>query len=201
MVARRSSRAAFTMVELLLVLAVLVALVAITWPSFQRLYGDHTLLDGAEQARLQMAATRTRAIESGIAYQFRWEPSGRWFLSLPFEPELDAPAEGAAGDNLTTLTARNFAGELPETLSFISEQQGPVGESLPPELFSRFVEAEKLAAIGWSPAVIFLPDGSAVDGDLVIGDQQGRRISLTLRGVTGSVRVSPLRTEAAGNGT
>lgn len=200
MTARRTIRSAFTLTEMLLVLAVLVAFTAIAWPSFQRLYGTQFLLEGAEEVRLQFAATRTRAIESGIVYQFRWEPDGRHFLSLPYEAELDLDPQGNAQGALSSTLTRRFVGELPEKLRFVGGGNDSGGQSLPSDLFQSFPDADKLAAVAWSAPVLFEPDGSAVDGELIVSDQTGRQVALVLRGVTGAVTVSPIRQEQSGHG-
>lgn len=201
MTARRKARSAFTLVEMLLVLAVLVAFTTIAWPSFQRLYATQFLLEGAEQVRLQFAATRTRAIESGIVYQFRWEPDGRRYLSLPYEAELDLPAEGEGEtqEDLSGNVARRYVGELPEKLTFVGGKDAG-GQSLPTDLFASFPDADKLAAVAWSAPVLFQPDGTAVDGELIVGDLTGRNVALVLRGATGAVAVSPIQQELRTNG-
>lgn len=200
MAARRTARSAFTLVEMLLVLAVLIAFTAIAWPSFQRLYGTQYLLEGAEHVRLQLASTRTRAIESGVVYQFRWEPDGRRYLSLPYEAELDLDPEGNVQGNLTGTLARRFVGELPAKLHFVGGRDSVGGQSLPPELFQSFPDADKLAGVAWSAPVLFQPDGSAADGELIVSDQTGREVALVLRGVTGGVSVNPLQQERRGRG-
>lgn len=201
MTARRKARSAFTLVEMLLVLAVLVAFTTIAWPSFQRLYATQFLLEGAEQVRLQFAATRTRAIESGIVYQFRWEPDGRRYLSLPYEAELDLPTEGEGEiqDDLSGNVARRYVGELPEKLTFVGGKDAG-GQSLPSDLFASFPDADELAAVAWSEPVLFQPDGTAVDGELIVGDLTGRNVALVLRGATGAVTVSPIQQELRTNG-
>lgn len=199
MAARRMARSAFTLIEMLLVLAVLVAFTTIAWPSFQRLYATQYLLEGGELVRLQFASTRTRAIESGIVYQFRWEPDGRRYLSLPYEAELDLDPEGDVQGALTGTLTRRFVGELPEKLKFVGGADSG-GQSLPPELFESFPDSDKLAAVAWSAPVLFQPDGSAVDGELIIGDQSSRRVALVLRGATGAISVSPIQQERSGNG-
>src|SRR6185437_3581200 len=74
MASTRHRRSAFTLLELLLALSVLVAVAAITWPALERPLASQRLRRAAEQVRTQWIKARTKAISTGETYSFRYEP-------------------------------------------------------------------------------------------------------------------------------
>jgi len=46
------------------------------------------------------------------------------------------------------------------------------------------------AEAGWSQPILFYPDGTTSDARLTVANEQGRYIDVTLRGLTGVVKVS-----------
>ena len=78
-----SQPAGMTLLEVLLALGILAILTALAWPSVMRLQGEQKILDSAEKVRALIATARVHAIESGLAYQFRYETGGNHFLVLP----------------------------------------------------------------------------------------------------------------------
>jgi prepilin-type N-terminal cleavage/methylation domain-containing protein len=103
----------FTLVEMLLVLAVLMMMAGLVWPSVTRLYSEHSLRQAAEGVRVRLTAARVNAIATGIAYQFRFEPSGRRFVVLPVSSD---DAAGTPGQS--TRPAWKVSGALPYKVQF-----------------------------------------------------------------------------------
>lgn len=197
-----------TLVEVLLALGVLSILVAMAWPSVMRLYGEQQIVEAAEKVRALVATARVHAIESGLAYQFRFEPEGSHFLVVPFEREfegVDPRTQGAgtaegfgrfskAGGNLSkdvTFTMTKVGTPDAATLAAaISE-----GQKLSPDALEGLPNSDKLSAVSWSPPIVFLPDGSAMDAEFSVIDRRRQRVSLSIRGLTGAVSVSRLQRE------
>lgn len=193
-------RRGYTLVELLLALAVLTVLAGVTLPSALRLYADTQIHEVAEQVRSQLAGTRVRAIEGGLAYQFRFEPNGRWYVSVPFEREFEGSNTNASGTGGTAGvgTFTRFAGKLPSGMHFTACCTGAdsKGAQLDSSVFGDLPDAdEELAGVDWSPAILFYADGSAVDGAFEVADTRGMAIRLSVRGLTGGVKFGELRTE------
>lgn len=198
-------RGGYTLVEMLLVVAVIGTLAAMTWPSVLRMQADHDLSSAAEQVRMQLAAARTKAIKSGVKYQFVHEPKGRNFAVIPLEPEPQQQQSTSGGGTSAVSSAsnaqKNSSGELPAKLTFVplnATSTLPLpSQTLSAMAFQGLDNAGTLASISWSEPLVFAPDGSAMDAVVTIGDNRGQRIDLTVRGLTGATATGPMRQEAA----
>src|SRR5262245_57873290 len=84
-----ASRSGYTLFELLLVLAVLLIVVGLTWSSLAGAYKHQRLASAAHDVRMRLAATRAQAIESGAILQFVYEPGARAYSVLPLEQTVD----------------------------------------------------------------------------------------------------------------
>lgn len=175
----------FTLFEVLLVLTIMTLLLGLAWPSISRLYAHHHLRQAADLLSVRLSAGRIRAIESGLVYQFRYEPGGRRFLLVPFDREnIDESAKDAQ-------RARRVVGRLPSTCQF--EGGGlnwDKGVEIPDDWLTGLPEAADYADAKWSSPVLFHPDGTATNFELtVLGDKKSH-VKLTLRALTGGVVVS-----------
>ena len=195
--------AGFTFVELLVVLALLLVASSLVFPPVLRLMADQPLKEAAERARAQLANVRLKALDSSIAWQFRFEPGGRRYLWMPLEPSsvIAGPASSAnVSAAPTTSTTDSNSGpqtaELPKGIVFAADSNGmPFGvEHLPPEMVAGLSNSYELAQVGWSRPLAFQPDGSASDLELAVIDARDRQIRLTVRGLTGGVTVFSLQT-------
>lgn len=194
-------RAAFTLLELVLALAVIAAVIGLAFPVLLRFSGEQALRQNVETVRARLARTRLSAMNSGLSYQFRYEPNGRRCLVLPSERPLESGAETA--DRGATAPTPALELELGDGLQFRSSPPGPVAltqqsvtvERLPEDWLAEFGVPTTLAQVGWAPAIQFAPDGTAQDASLVVVDADGRYQMLTVRGLTASVSVGPVERE------
>lgn len=175
----------FTLFEVLLVLTIMTLLLGLAWPSISRLYAHHNLRQAADLLSVRLSAGRIRAIESGLVYQFRYEPGGRRFLLVPFDrEEIDEASKDAQ-------RARRVVGKLPSTCQFEGGGlNSDKGIEIPDDWLSGLPEAAEYADAKWSPPVLFHPDGTATNFELtVLGDNKSQ-VKLTLRALTGGVLVT-----------
>jgi prepilin-type N-terminal cleavage/methylation domain-containing protein len=207
-------RRAFTLLEILVVLSILVVLVSLSWPALLQYVGERTIREQAHAVRMELARTRTKAIDTGLTYQFRFEPGGGRYVVLPNDiPESEAAASGststppagatgagqggtAVGLNSSTSTVPVVSGAMPSKVQFeyltgindaTGAEQTLATQTLPDEWLTLLPQSTLLRDVGWSPAILFFADGTADDAQLVLIDEDDRRIEVTVRGLTGSV--------------
>jgi prepilin-type N-terminal cleavage/methylation domain-containing protein len=199
---RGSHHLGFTLLELLLVLAVLVVIGALSWPRMMRYVQENALKQNVDAVRRELASTRMHAIESGLTYQFRYEPTGQQFLVLPFERPNDADSQesGTAtpSDQPPTATkAKTVEGRISADFRFDTPTdaagQTVGGQQLSDQWLSLLKNGAQYSQTTWSPPILFRANGESQDAQLAVKDQTGNSIKLSVRGLTGSVRVDPLQ--------
>ncbi len=185
--ANTAFRGGFTQLELLLVLAVMLAVAGLVVTGAQQFSSQHRLEQAAAEVELLLAQARLDAVESGSAVLFCYQPGGRGYGLVPLLP----PEEGAAA-------AGTQAATLPQGLSFQAfQQQEQSSFQLSNWHQQQLAAAAEDASAPWSVLALFLPDGTCQDATLEVADQQGQMIRLHLRGLTGTVTQESLQMQAA----
>ena len=193
-------RHGFTIAEVLIVLAVLLVASGLVFPPLLRMMADQPLKEAAEKARSQLANVRLKALDSGVAWQFRFEPGGKHFLWMPFES--DSSTKGAANAAAVTSTARiDFTpqtAELPKGVVFAADLNGAAFglERLSPPQLAGLPDSYGLAQVGWSFAMPMQPDGSTTNFEFAVVDARDKQIRLSVRGLTGGITVSSIETRS-----
>jgi prepilin-type N-terminal cleavage/methylation domain-containing protein len=182
-VTTRRTRRAFTLAELLLVLAILVLLAAVLLPSLTAFRGDSRPRAAADALRGELAAARARAKEEGVPYRVALSQDGARVRRAP-DTEFFAEA-AAASEPGGASTAVDYAFEH-VTASVVAEQGG--------------VQPEPIN--GWYTVARVLPDGSCREDTVLVAikDENGTTLYLRVRGVTGTTRIVPNATVANGGG-
>lgn len=201
-----SGRSAFTLLELLIALSVLLVLTTLAAPGMLGQLKKQTVMGNAEQVRQILDRARVLAVEGGRTIQVRYEPHGRKYVVLPldqFDPN-DPQVTGAttSGGSLnaapTPVKATPYRlHELEEACKFHVDSSLVSGQSLVTERLGEpwmghLENGMGADTVGWSRPILFYPDGSATDGTLVVMDQDHRYIKLHVRGLTGAVWLEPL---------
>lgn len=83
----------YTLFELLIVLSVLTAIAGLSWPTLRKSLTKGQLSDAAKQLRVELARTRLKAIRTGHAQQFRYQPGHNIFEIIPLWPEVEETSE------------------------------------------------------------------------------------------------------------
>jgi len=197
----RDCRRAMSLMELMLVLAVLVAVAALVFPALQGPMNDQRLLKSADLIRAQWTKARVAAMKNGQMVVFRYVTSGDEYAIEPWAADADgieASQQALLGD---TPDLPRSTGEKPRPLG-ISGQRLPDGILFfqgETQMDARFaqVTSDTSAVVspdGSPPPIVFYPDGSASDARLVLTNERFF-VEITLRGLTGMVRVSELLSE------
>lgn len=193
-------RAGFTLVELLLVLAVMVLLAGIAYMTLSNAYGRRDLDTTVEEVRKELARTRNYAVDQALMYQFLYEPGGRHYVVVPYEVDTDLEARAGAAVHLEQRYPM-VSRVLPKGFQFeaVGAQYGNTQTQLPyvaipKQLADVLPNASDVSKLGPRfVAIVFQPDGSGEPASLIVKDDKSRSVTLTVRELTGSVSVGKLQ--------
>jgi prepilin-type N-terminal cleavage/methylation domain-containing protein len=181
-VARR--RGGFTLIELMLVLAVIALVSFAAYPAFDAWFQSQKLGEGVDKVRTLWIKARVQAMEEGQPYRFAWEMNSGHFRLAPDDLENWPDLAGAANGPHLTTTGTGLGLQLDQVLpggvQFRAGDGGGGGNG------------------GWAPeAIIFLANGTAqilaADGtekpetQVILADRSGQMRALKVRGLTGVV--------------
>lgn len=202
-----TSRRGFTLLELLLVLALLAALAAFIWPALEGPLASQRLRRAAEQVRAQLIRTRTKAITTGETFSFRYQPDGAGFRiearteneallaavsssgqmgsqspsSSGSQPPPTPPASSAPPEPI-----RPVEGVLPEGVVFAG------GEVTGDSRSGQIADQERMKGsvdLSWSDPIFFYPDGTATAARVIVRGARDRAIVVQLRSLTAEARI------------
>ncbi len=180
MLIRSATRRGFTLIEVVVVMAILLLLAAVVLPSIGVFRGDTRQRAAADMIRSELAAARGRAMIEGRPYRVAIGANGERIRRAPDGPDF---AEAAAFDrtdgNATVVEyALEYATvELLSTPSAASDSDGT-----------------------WTTIAVLLPSGTCLDDSIVIGVRDREKkddapLRVQIRGLTGTSRVLPAGTE------
>ena len=191
-------RNAFTLIEIMLVLAVMVVLAALSAPALRGVMRRQQLQAAADAVRADLTRAHVQAMKSGRVQVFRAEIGGRKYKIEPYIAGDDA-IESVAGaqdssgkvygqgvyDPTAAVASQR---ELPDGTAFVEGDAVEASRSAP-------IEAE-LYGLGqdaaWCQPILFYPDGTCSDAHVVVGNEQQAGMRLDLRGMTGVVTLGEI---------
>lgn len=164
----------FTLMELLLVLSVLIALMAVTLPGVLRWHRHFPLEQATSLLQQQLQETRLGAIQTG-------QP---WRLVLPTSTsggyrERLASATRVSGSSLSSGRMKELDISQSSMISSV-RFQWPTG-----------IQCELLSANPADHGVIFQPDGTAADRDLRLSNPFGSSNVIRIIRLTGQAKIVP----------
>ena len=170
-----------TLLEILLVVAVLTILAGLAVPLWSGLLATEKVKQGADILRAELGSTRVMAIREGEEYAFCYTPDTGQFWQEPLSQstQFSGAVNTLAPSSKLSLPPKNF---LPEGVTFMA---GEAQESTR----SEEVEDESGAANGYE-RVIFYPDGTAQTAGIIIQNENGDSVMVTVRGLTGGTSAS-----------
>jgi type II secretory pathway pseudopilin PulG len=182
-----------TLIEVVLVLSLLVVIAAVTAPFLGGAFSRAHLNSASDVLRDGWSRARLAAMQSGEMHVFRFEPNGARYQIVPLDqlalPETNAlapddpDAEHSPHDMLRLPQAR-----LPDNVIFAA---GDIAAS-----------SHVAALLGaptdetWSAPIMFNPDGTTSDATVLLQNDRGETIRVTLRGMTGIASASDVGMEA-----
>ena len=168
--------------ESMAVLAVLLIIAAVTFPTFRGLKGNSDQKAAADVVRGRIADARGMAMEYGQPYRLAISADGTRIRLAPDVPEFaDLPAADTPGGAVTCLESRLDKA----TAGLVASDDDAPG-----------AEGE------WLTVGTFLPDGTCREVGSVVAVHEANfpPIRIQLRGVSGSSRVLPNEAKYGGGG-
>jgi prepilin-type N-terminal cleavage/methylation domain-containing protein len=203
--ARRSTPRGYTLLELLIVLAVMVVVASLAMPSLGRSFEKSKLRNAAKQLRVALARARIEAIDSGGAQRFRYQPGTGVFEIAP----LSTAADGDAGGGFTPVAPEELGGdlslaagvpeseaaryELPEGVRFLDPALPDASLAEPDPLAADVSTVSPASdvpasAADWSAPIVFYPNGRTFNARVRLRSTD-YYVDVTLRGLTGASTV------------
>jgi prepilin-type N-terminal cleavage/methylation domain-containing protein len=177
-------RRGFTLLELLLVLAILVILSALVMPAIENMYAEVRLQAGADNLRSRLAEARGHAIAEQRPYRFAVKPNSSNYRLAPDAADQwgeTPPVPEAATDDGLSVPPLVVEDVLPDHIEF---------------QFAAGSEPSQSSG-SWSKVVTFQPDGSCDDDRTIRLDLENcRPIEISIRQLTGAVTAKMLPKES-----
>jgi prepilin-type N-terminal cleavage/methylation domain-containing protein len=192
-------RSAFTLLELLLTLAVLSVVVSVIVPQSLSLLGDSRLTRGAGQLQAEMTRLRVDAMRDGQVMMLQGQLNTGALRIRPFTSLADATESlDAGGSQSALLTGASQASMtvLDTTPTEDAEQTIELPEDVTIESISvlsaaRSMQIEQQVASdqddGWSQPILFYADGTTSTASISLLHPAVGRLVVKLRGITGDV--------------
>jgi len=175
-----------TLLELVLVLAVLVMIAALAVPALDRPLAAQRLKSAADLVRSTLTKARVEAMRGGEVQLFRFLPE-----TGEYQVERFAGLEGAVEQS--GFAAANLSGILPEGNLFVAADRAETARDQALEMS----QASAAGEAGWSQPIMFYADGTTSTALLLLRGEYGMSVELSLRGLTGGVQVSEVYVDEA----
>ena len=198
-----ASHRGFTLLELMLAMAIMATALAVAWPLLRRPLMHSVTQEAAQQLIATLGDARATAISLGCPVQLYYEPGGQRYQLRPVTAQAVATAdprnpshESPHGDRLTE--GQDF--ELPIDVSFAAipgRQQVAASLSLEKPFDTHTPQdagdAEQLPTahgglhqVQWSAPIHFFPDGRADQATVALHGPAALVMEITVRGLTGT---------------
>ena len=190
-----------SLLEILLVLALLVIIGAVAAPAIARFAKTQQLRDSANLIRGEWARARVQAMKSGRIHVFRYEQEGSQYV-VDFWMAADDELEAGDDSEIAQAAAGTpwDAESLPDGVQFLLGQNADeaTGQQIEADLATH---SNATDAGVWSAPVLFYSDGTTSSADVVLANDRGQAIRISLRGLTGIGTVSDVfKLEGAAGG-
>lgn len=194
-------RRGLTLMEVLLVLAIVAITAALTWPTLQKPLANRRLHSAADEVRTEWCQARVEAMRSGRTYTFRYEMGGDQFCTGPQDaPNANSSRNVSATVNLdaggtqpgaSTDAARPSDNKtLPKGIRFLDGKADNGAAPALPAAAQTSSQDQDQTSSGWSDPILFYPDGTASDVEVVLVCNQDCAVRVMLRGITGTATIA-----------
>ncbi len=199
-------RGGFSLIEMMIVLAVMAAMAALTLPAMRAPLDKSRLRAAGRQLQAGLAKSRATAIREGVAVEFVYESGGRrWKIqrtnASPFAPANDLDSDTAADSEAASFVSQVVReGLLPDGVRLLSSAENSLRASEEPAITQEFDVNVALdsSATAWSDPIPFRPNGRSADASLTVIGSRDFAVTVSIRGLTSAVSYSaPFRLPAS----
>ena len=205
----KNIRKAFTLLELLLVLAILVALAGIAVPTFESMVTSRKLTESIQQLLNELKAARVTAMRTGQAQVMRATLQTRDYSITPWlggteSQDASAGATVMGTDGQVVATEKGVSGGVSTSAVDASSGLKQLSSGVQFSAIETLVDSRNALELqnsgevmptagvavttdGLSSPLLVYPDGSTTTAQIVLVDQRGRRMAIQIRGVTGQL--------------
>jgi type II secretory pathway pseudopilin PulG len=193
----RGRLAAYTLLELLLVLVLIAIVAALAIPTLSGSLTTWQLRSAGDTVQTRWTQTRTQAIRTGQTHVFRFLPGSDRFVIEPWTIGAPLPAAGMIEPDASAATT-----ELPRQTDQSQRSLDPSREPfrlaegvafLGMELAASDLLLTEAIQDGWSAPILFYPDGTTSSAVLYLANSEGQALEVSLRGLTGTCQVGDVR--------
>ena len=189
---KHNLRSAFTLIELLLVMAVVIVVLAMATPSFNRMFQRSALDRGADRVRAAMGEARVKAVKEGDVFAVFVARGSNWFDVGPFANSQNQISRVNRDQNLANQQGNSGFEEnlLPNGVRFAAT------DVLSDARAAEVLSGTESSSGGGLQQILFYPDGTSQNASVVLQNEIGGIVEIQLRGLTGlskSVRLRELR--------
>jgi len=183
------ARPGYTLFEIILVLALIVVLTTLVYPSLDAMYGQYRLTQAADMVRAAWATARAHAMDEGRPYRFAVVPNKGNFRVAPDSSDFwGGQSSDSSGSPDSSGISPVSEDALPKGVRFATAdavQSGNMDTS-----GDSFLTTGTVDPGTWSSTAVFLPDGTARDDvEITFYARNGRPVVLRLRALTGAAKL------------
>ena len=180
-------RRAFTLMEMLLVLAIMVIVASMTLPALRGPMENQRLRKAGDLIRAEWAKARVRAMKTGRIHVFRYQTDGESYGVEPwYAADDDQTSTNDSNRQSGGVAALQETLPLPDNISFAGGDTTSDSRSLHIE--------QNMGGAGGAAArpILFYPDGTSSTARVLLTNRRQTFVMVNLRGLTGIAQVSDL---------
>lgn len=194
-----------TLIEMMIVLAVMAAMAALTLPAMRAPLDKSRLRAAGRQLQAALAKSRATAIRKAVVMEFVYETGGqRWKIQRTDASLMISKAtadSGTSADLGTDLSASRVVreGVLPDGVRFLSAAELAIQDAAETSVPSESGDEERLdpSVAAWSAPIHFRPNGRSTDASFTVIGSRDFAVTVSIRGLTSAVSYSaPFRLPA-----
>ncbi len=206
-------RSGFTLLELMLVLAIIAAVGAIAVPSFMGVFDRQRLQASAEKIRLELDRARLEAMRTGQAQMFECLVGQSQYSVHPLVQQADMANAGSGATVMTQTgnlvettesgmlvgaTAQSLGGDAKELEPKVSFVSCVVATDSRAYNVAQQSGGGQVSLTNVGQVILFYPDGSTSNAEVRLQNTRGEVRAVRLRGLTGHSQVITVTNVASG---